>query len=336
MKILVTGSSGFIGFHLTKRLIDLNHDVVGIDMMNNYYSVQLKKDRLNFLNKVSHNRKSFQFYKTNICNRKAVNEIFKNHNFDVVINLAAQAGVRDSILNPKQYLDYNINGFLNIIEESRLHNIKHLVYASTSSVYGLNEDTPYSVKRHADHPIQFYAVTKKTNELMAHTWSSLYDLPTTGLRFFTVYGPWGRPDMALYNFVHNINKGNKINVFNHGHHIRDFTYIDEIIDGIVLSIKNPPKKKNTINELTPDVSKVPYQLFNLGSGKIIKLSKFINIIEENLQKKAKINLLPMQPGDVESTRADISKTRKILGYNPKVFVKEGIEKFVEWYLSYYR
>jgi len=336
MKILVTGSSGFIGFHLTKRLIDLNHDVVGIDMMNNYYSVQLKKDRLNFLNKVSHNRKSFQFYKTNICNRKAVNEIFKNHNFDVVINLAAQAGVRDSILNPKQYLDYNINGFLNIIEESRLHNIKHLVYASTSSVYGLNEDTPYSVKRHADHPIQFYAVTKKTNELMAHTWSSLYDLPTTGLRFFTVYGPWGRPDMALYNFVHNINKGNKINVFNHGHHIRDFTYIDDIIDGIVLSIKNPPKKKNTINELTPDVSKVPYQLFNLGSGKIIKLSKFINIIEENLQKKAKINLLPMQPGDVESTRADISKTRKILGYNPKVFVKEGIEKFVEWYLSYYR
>ena len=335
MKILVTGSSGFIGFHLTKKLINLNHQVVGIDMMNNYYSVQLKKDRLNFLNKVSHNRKSFQFYKANICNKTIMKKIFKEHNFDIVVNLAAQAGVRDSILNPKKYLDYNINGFLNIIEESRLNNVKHVVYASTSSVYGLNEDAPYSVKRHADHPIQFYAVTKKTNELMAHTWSSLFNLPTTGLRFFTVYGPWGRPDMALYNFVDNIKKGKKINVFNHGNHIRDFTYIDDIVDGIVLAINNPPKKNNKIKKLTPDLSSVPYQLFNLGSGKIIKLSKFIEIIEKNLSKKAIKNLLPMQPGDVESTRADIAKTSKVLGYKPKVFVKEGIQKFVDWYLSYY-
>lgn len=332
--ILVTGSSGFIGFNLVIKLLSLNYKVIGVDMMNKYYDINLKNSRLNLLLKKTHNSKNFFFYKFNISNYKKLNQIFLNHNPDYVINLAAQAGVRDSILNPKKYLNYNILGFLNIAELSRKFAVKHLVYASTSSVYGSNSKTPYSEKDSVNHPIQFYAVSKRSNELMAHTWSHLYSLPTTALRFFTVYGPWGRPDMALFKFVNNISKGKKINLFNYGDHIRDFTYIDDIVDGIILSLKKIPKSKKII-DLKNNEYEAPFRILNLGYGKSITLKEFVKLIELYLNKKAMVNYLPLQPGDIYQTTADITQAKKIINYNPKIPPKIGVKRFIEWYKDFY-
>jgi UDP-glucuronate 4-epimerase len=327
-KILITGCAGFIGFHLSNRLLNLGFDVIGIDNINNYYSIKLKKDRLNLLSKY---KNKFTFRKINISDKKNMNSLFKRFKPDIVVNLAAQAGVRDSLSNPEKYLKFNIIGFLNICELSRTYNIERLIYASTSSVYGLNEKLPYSITDNVDHPKQFYAVTKRTNELMAHTWSHLYNLTTVGLRFFTVYGPWGRPDMALYKFVENINKDKHINLFNHGNHFRDFTYIDDVVDGIYRSIfsKLPKNLK-----YRTDISVEPFHLYNIGSGRKTSLRKFLQLIEKNLNKKALINYLPLQPGDVIGTTADIKKTKKELGYNPSIKPEEGIKNFVNWYKEY--
>ena len=332
MRILVTGCVGFIGYNIIKKLIDKNNTVIGIDMINNYYDVNLKKKRLKQIN-LSRNKKNFSFYKFDISDIKKLNTIFLKHKIDIVVNLAAQAGVRDSITNPDIYLRYNINGFLNILELSKKYKVKHLVYASTSSVYGLNTKLPFKESDPTSHPMQFYAVTKKTNEIMAHAWSHLFNLPTTGLRFFTVYGPWGRPDMALYDFVDKIYNGKKINLYNKGNHIRDFTYVSDIVDGIILAISKIPKKSISKN-FKEDSSTAPYQIFNLGSGQKVKLKTFLRIIEKNLNKKAKVNYLGMQPGDVHATIADIRSPNKLIKYKPKVKVKEGIAKFVEWYLDY--
>ena len=332
MNILITGSSGFIGFHLVNKLINLNYNVIGVDMMNSFYDINLKKNRLSLLKK-THIKNKFVFYKINLTNIKKLESIFQKHKIHTVINLAAQAGVRDSISDPHKYLEYNIRGFLNIIELSKKFKIKHFVYASTSSVYGLNKKLPYKESNPTCHPIQFYSVTKKTNELMAHAWSHLFNMPTTGLRFFTVYGPWGRPDMALYNFVENIQNGKKINLYNKGNHIRDFTYVSDIVDGIVLAMKKIPKK-NSKSKLSQDNSSAPYQIFNLGCGKKVKLKEFVAIIEKNLAKKAKINYLNIQAGDVHTTIADISSASKILKYKPKVMIEEGIKNFVKWYIDY--
>lgn len=333
MNVLVTGCSGFIGYHTTKKLINNGFRVIGVDMMNDYYDINLKKNRLLNLKK-KFNKNLFSFYQIDICSNNKINKIFTDNKIDFIVHLAAQAGVRDSIINPHKYLNYNINGFLNILELAVKHKIKHLVYASTSSVYGLNKKFPYNVKDTTDHQIQFYAVSKKTNELMAHTWSHLYQLPTTGLRFFTVYGPWGRPDMALYKFAENIIKNKKIDVYNKGNHIRDFTYVDDIVDGIFLALKKIPNsiKNNNINSSN---SFAPYKIYNLGYGKEIKLSKFIKLIEKYIGKKANIRYLPMQPGDVHKTSADITQTERDLGYNPKFSVDEGIKNFIKWFKEYH-
>ena len=333
MKILITGSSGFIGFHLAKKLLSMGYDIVGVDMMNSYYDLNLKKERLKELKRLTNNTNKFIFFKINIVSKSSLNKIFKNYKFDRVINLAAQAGVRDSLKYPNKYLNYNIKGFLNILELCTQYKIKNLVYASTSSIYDLNKSYPYKESEGADHQMQFYAVTKKTNELMAHTWSHLYSLPTTGLRFFTVYGPWGRPDMALYKFTENIKNGKPINLHNNGDHIRDFTYIDDIVSGVISAMKKIPKK-NSKSNLSQDNSSAPYQIFNLGSGTKVKLKKFVSIIEKNLAKKAKINYLSIQAGDVHATIADISSASKNLKYKPKVMIEEGIKNFVNWYITY--
>lgn len=333
--VLVTGSSGFIGFHVTSKLVELGYQVIGLDMMNSYYDINLKKARLKTLQIKTHNSKLFQFYKIDITNSKSLKKIFIDHLPNYVINLAAQAGVRDSIANPHKYLNYNVKGFLNILEFSKDFGINHLVYASTSSVYGSNSKLPYSELDTVNHPIQFYAVTKRTNELMAHTWSHLYNLPTTGLRFFTVYGPWGRPDMALYRFVKNIDNNKKIDLFNYGNHIRDFTYIDDIVNGVIRAMKNIPKSKPKV-EMYNNSYQAPFRILNLGYGKSIELKEFIRLIEFYLQKKAKVNLLPIQMGDIHETTSDISLSKKTIGYNPKIHPKEGIKRFIEWYKNYHQ
>jgi|TARA_B110000114_G_scaffold185551_1_gene233116 UDP-glucuronate 4-epimerase len=332
MKILITGCSGFIGFHLSKKLMSMGHEIVGIDMMNSYYDVNLKKTRLKHLIEISNN--NFDFFKININSKKNTNSIFNKYKFDRVINLAAQAGVRDSLKYPNKYLNYNIKGFLNILELCTLHKIKHLVFASTSSIYGLNKSYPYKESDAANHQMQFYAVTKKTNELMAHTWSHLYNLPTTGLRFFTVYGPWGRPDMALYKFTENIKNGKPINLHNNGDHIRDFTYVDDIVNGIILAMKKIPKGNPVNTKINSSNSYSPFKIYNLGCGNEVRLTYFISLIEKQLNKKAIINNLPLQPGDVHKTSADITLAQKNLGYNPKTKVEVGIKNFVKWYLDY--
>lgn len=331
-KILITGSSGFIGYHLTKKLITSKKNLVfGIDMMNNYYSKKLKNDRLDILLNIGKKNNNFKFESFNISNKKKLSKVFSKFKPNIIINLAAQAGVRDSIVNPYKYLDYNIKGFMNILELSKNYNISKIIYASTSSIYGTNKP-PFNENSKADNPIQFYAVTKKTNELMAHTWSYLYDIPTIGLRFFTVYGPWGRPDMALYKFVDRISKDKKIDVFNFGDHIRDFTYVEDIINGIIASIKLPKSKIIKIG-LSPNEN-IPSVVFNLGSGKNIPLSTFISIIEKKLGKKAIIDYLPMQRGDVHTSLADLKFSRKNLKYNPRTMPEEGISKFINWYKFY--
>ncbi len=324
-KILITGAAGFIGFHLTKKLMKDNV-IVAIDNINNYYSKSLKYARLNLLgvdsnyNSISENLK---FINLDISKSKLIDKLFDEYKFDYVINLAAQAGVRHSINKPLDYIDSNIKGFLNILEASKKYKIKHLIYASSSSVYGgLNTDL-FSENLNVDKPISIYAASKKANELMAHTYSSLFKLPTTGLRFFTVYGPWGRPDMAYYKFTENIINGKTIEVYNQGNMYRDFTYIDDIVDGIVKSLDFIPKKE------------VPYSIYNIGNNKPIKLNYFIELLEKYTNKKAKINYKEIQKGDLIKTNADINLITNEIGYNPKVTIEDGLKYFVEWYKSYY-
>ena len=339
MKILVTGAAGFIGFHLCERLLQENHEVVGLDNINDYYQVSLKYGRLKelgiiqteaqkFNNQSASTRyESFTFFRTHLEDREFLANLFKKEKFDIVCNLAAQAGVRYSLENPYAYVDSNVVGFINILECCRHNDIKHLLYASSSSVYGENEKTPFSVLDNVDQPISLYAATKKSNELMAYTYSHLFNIPTTGLRFFTVYGPWGRPDMALFLFTKAIDNGESIKVFNEGNMSRDFTYIDDIINGILIVLNNSPKFQ--VND-----SQAPYRLSNIGNGNPESLMDFIEAIENSLGKKAKKELLPMQPGDVPRTWSDVSDLEK-MGYKSSIKINEGIPKFIEWYKSYY-
>ena len=320
MKVLVTGCVGFIGFHLSQKLTSKGYKVIGVDSINNYYGTKIKMDRLKILKQ---NSKKFTFNKGDISNFSFVQKLFKKYKFDQVINLAAQAGVRYSIENPKAYLDSNLVGFFNILECSKKYKVKHLIYASTSSVYGNNSKLPFKESRHADHPIQFYAATKRSNELMAHAFSSLYKLPTTGLRFFTVYGPWGRPDMALFKFTKNILKNKEINVYNDGNHSRSFTYIDDIVDAIDLLLQNYNSKNNF------------YDILNIGGEESVNLMNFIQVIEHKLGLKAKINFMPKQLGDVEKTESDCSKITSLVDYKPKVPIEDGISQFIDWYKDYY-
>ena len=337
MKILVTGAAGFIGFHLTKKLIELGHVVVGLDNINDYYDINLKYARLKelgllreetapFLNESESliHQGNLSFIRMNIEDREELPKLFKKHKFDVVCNLAAQAGVRYSIENPETYIDSNIVGFLNILECCRHHNIKHLLYASSSSVYGANKKVPFATSDNVDHPISLYAATKKSNELMAYTYSHLYNIPTSGLRFFTVYGPWGRPDMAIYLFADAISKEQPIKVFNHGKMQRDFTYIDDIINGISLLLETPPNSEDKAN----------YRLSNIGNGNPQSLGDFIIAIERSFGEEAKKEFLPMQAGDVPQTWADVSDL-EMLGYKSTTEIKEGVKKFVNWFKEYH-
>lgn len=333
-KILVTGAAGFIGFHLSKRLLDGGDAVVGIDNLNDYYDVKLKKARLGILRK----HENFFFTKLDIKNRDRVDTLFEDHLFDVVLHMAAQAGVRYSIENPYAYIDSNIVGFMNILEGCRYKGVQHLVFASSSSVYGANTLMPFSVHHNVDHPISLYAATKKANELMAHVYSSLYKIPCTGLRFFTVYGPWGRPDMALFSFTKSILEGTYIDVFNYGKMKRDFTYIDDIIEGVARIMDRVPAANARWNGKAPDpgTSFAPYKIYNIGNNSPVGLMEFIGAIEKCLGKKAKKNFLPMQPGDVPKTYADIDDLMKAVGFRPSTPIEEGIRKFIDWYKKYYR
>ena len=337
MKILVTGAAGFIGYHTTLQLLARGDEVVGLDNMNNYYDVTLKESRLKNIEN-SKNSSAFTFIKAELSDRNAIEEIFQQHKFNKVINLAAQAGVRYSLENPHAYIDSNIVGFTNILEGCRHNNVEHLVYASSSSVYGANESMPFSVHDNVDHPLSLYAASKKANELMAHTYSNLYSLPTTGLRFFTVYGPWGRPDMALFLFTKAILDGRSIDVFNYGKHRRDFTFIDDIVEGVIRTLDHTaePNEKWQASQPDPATSKSPYRLYNIGSNNPIELMRYIEILEEKLGKVAVKNLLPLQPGDVPATFADVDALVEDVNYKPSTSIEEGIEKFVSWYKEYYK
>jgi UDP-glucuronate 4-epimerase len=349
MKILVTGAAGFIGFHLANTLIKLGHTVVGMDAINDYYDVNLKYNRLHAagINKAniiyntltnSTTQPNYAFVQLKLEDAIHLQQLFTQQQFDVVVNLAAQAGVRYSITNPKAYIDSNIVGYANILECCRHNNIKHLVYASSSSVYGLNESIPFETSDSVDHPISLYAATKKSNELMAHVYSHLYGLPTTGLRFFTVYGPWGRPDMAMYLFTKAIMDGNPIQVFNNGEMERDFTYIDDIVDGICKVINNTATSNTDWDGKKPDPSssKAPYKIYNIGNSQPVKLTAFIDAIENKLNKKAQRNLMPMQPGDVHKTFANVQDLKNNVGYQPKTSITQGVNNFIDWYISYYK
>lgn len=334
MKILITGTAGFIGAALATRLLERGDEVIGIDNVNDYYDVKLKLARLENLNK--HN--NFSEIRANLEDRAAIAEIFMQHRPARVVNLAAQAGVRYSIQNPYAYIDSNIVGFMNILEGCRHHDVEHLVYASSSSVYGANTRMPFSVHDTVDHPISLYAASKKANELMAHTYSHLYQLPTTGLRFFTVYGPWGRPDMALFIFTKNILEGKPIDVFNFGKCQRDFTYIDDIIEGVIRSLDRIAEPNPDWSGDNPDAanSLAPYRLYNIGNNNPVELMYMIEILEDLLGKKAEMNLLPLQPGDVPATYADIDDLIRDTGFKPTTSIEVGLAKFVEWYQAYYQ
>lgn len=333
MNILVTGAAGFIGFHLCRRLLDEGHSVVGIDNLNSYYSVTLKKDRLVLLM----DKPNFTFSSIDIVNKPNLQELFLQYRFSHVVNLAAQAGVRYSIENPSSYIQSNLVGFGNILECCRHTEVEHLVFASSSSVYGLNTLMPFSVHQGTNHPISLYGASKKANELMAHAYSHLYNLPSTGLRFFTVYGPWGRPDMALFLFTKAILSGEPISVFNEGRMRRDFTYIDDIIEGVIRVMKKTPEINENWNSHSsdPSSSKAPWKIYNIGNNNTIQLSEFIEVLEVELGKKAIKEYLPMQPGDVEATWADIDDLRHDVNFSPNTPVEYGIKKFIEWYKSYY-
>ena len=334
MKILVTGSAGFIGSRLSTKLLDRGDKVLGIDNHNDYYDPKIKDDRIKLLQ----NYKNYKHYKVDITDRINLDKIFKDILPDKVINLAAQAGVRYSIENPLAYINSNIVGFANILENCRQHKVKHLVYASTSSVYGANTKMPFSEHDSVNHPLSVYAASKKSNELMSHTYSYLYNLPTTGLRFFTVYGPWGRPDMALFKFTKNILEEKFIDVFNHGKHTRDFTYIDDIVEGVIKSIDIPASINTDWNSDLPDPasSKAPWRVYNIGNNKPVQLMDYINALEKALGKKAKINFLPLQPGDVPDTYANVDNLNKKFNYKPSTSVNEGVSNFVKWYKNYYK
>lgn len=335
MKVLITGAAGFIGFHLIKVLLkneslDEDYFVVGIDNLNDYYDVGLKQERLQILSELPA-AKAFNFIELDLADRNAMSALFSKYSFDIVINLGAQAGVRYSIENPHAYIDSNVVGFMNILEGCRHTKVKHLIYASSSSVYGMNVQQPFSTKDNVDFPISLYAATKKSNELMAHSYSHLYNIPTTGLRFFTVYGPYGRPDMAYFSFTKKILAGEPINVFNNGIMQRDFTYIDDITQGVMRIIEKPPSPQTS--PIT--TANAPYKLYNIGNNQPITLRRFITAIESACGKKAKENLLPMQAGDVPITYADIDELVEDIGFRPKTNIEEGIEKFVNWYRAYY-
>ena len=332
-KILVTGSIGFIGFHLCKKLLDEGHEVYGIDNINDYYDIDLKLARKKTLANYAAQldvKKKYNFKKIDISNKKDLFTLFKKCNFDIVVNLAAQAGVRYSIDNPQSYVESNLVGFVNIVECCREFKIKHLVFASSSSVYGMNKDQPFKIQDKTDFPISLYAATKKSNELLAFSYSHLYKIPTTGLRFFTVYGPFGRPDMAYFKFTKSIIEDKPIDIYNNGNMKRDFTYIDDIIDGMLSVLDKPPKS----NQFDLTLSDAPFRVLNIGNNKPISLEEFIECIEKALSKKAIKNELPMQPGDVPVTYANIDEINKEFGFNPKTNINHGIQKFVDWYVEY--
>lgn len=338
MKILVTGAAGFIGYHVARRLIERGDSVVGFDVVNAYYDPALKEARLAQLDEVGRTQGAdYRFVRTDLADRGAVETLFAETRFDRVIHLAAQAGVRYSLEDPHSYVQSNLVGFTNILEACRHGSVAHLTYASTSSVYGGNTKMPFSEHHGVDHPLQFYAATKRANELMAHSYSHLFGLPTTGLRFFTVYGPWGRPDMALFKFTRNILAGEPIDVFNHGNHTRDFTYIDDIVEGVIRASDTPSASDPSWNAATPDpaTSSAPFRLFNIGNSDPVKLSDYIDELEDALGKKAIRNLLPLQPGDVPDTFSDTTELTKATGYAPSTSVREGVARFVKWYREFY-
>lgn len=334
MKILVTGAAGFIGFHLSRKLLSLGHEVVGLDNLNDYYSVDIKLSRLAMLK----DQPGFKFAQLDLADNDGVAKLFREEKFNRVVNLAAQAGVRYSIENPRAYIDSNVVGFLNIIEGCRHNEVEHLAYASSSSVYGLNTNMPFSVHNNVDHPISLYAATKKSNELMAHTYSHLYGLPTTGLRFFTVYGPWGRPDMALFLFTKAIIAGEPIQVFNHGKMRRDFTYIDDIVEGVVRVVMHPAEPNPAWSGDAPDpaTSPSPFRLYNIGNNNVVELSRYIEVLEECLGKKAIKEYLPLQMGDVPATIANVDDLARDLGFKPNTSIEDGISRFVAWYRDYFK
>ncbi len=334
MKVLVTGAAGFIGSHVSHILLDRGDTVVGLDNINDYYDVNLKLARLARLEA----KPNFSIVKFDLADRAAMEALFEKEKFDKVVHLAAQAGVRYSIENPHIYVESNITGFLHILEGCRHHNVQHLVYASTSSVYGANEAMPFSEHNSANHPLTLYAATKKANELMAHSYSNLFNMPTTGLRFFTVYGPWGRPDMALFLFAKNIIEGKPINVFNHGNHTRDFTFVDDIANGVVAALDHNAQPNLNWDGMNPDpaTSKAPWRVYNIGNNQPVKLMSYIEVLEECLGKKAELNLLPLQAGDVPDTFANADNLINDVGYKPAMPVEEGVRRFVEWYREYYK
>ncbi len=334
MKLLVTGAAGFIGMHTAKALLEHGHEVVGLDNLNSYYDPGLKTSRLELLQGFER----FRFARIDITDRDAMYALFAQEQFQRVVHLAAQAGVRYSIQNPQIYVDSNINGFLQVIEGCRRHGVEHLVYASTSSVYGANTRMPFSEVQCVDHPLTLYAATKKANELMAHSYSSLYGLPTTGLRFFTVYGPWGRPDMALFLFTKNILAGKPIDVYYEGQHRRDFTYIDDVVRGVVATVDHPAQPDPEWNSDDPDPSSscAPYKIYNIGNQRPVTLLRFIEVLERCLGRTAIKNLMPMQLGDVPDTAADVEALARDVDYRPSTELEEGVGRFVEWYLEYYQ
>ncbi|KIH71422.1 NAD-dependent epimerase [Salinicoccus roseus] len=332
MKILVTGTAGFIGSHIAKRLVNEDYEVIGIDNINDYYDVKLKKDRLSYLleNKVRN-------YEINLEDTERVLDIFKREKPDVVINLAAQAGVRYSLENPHAYITSNVNGFLNILEGCRYYDVKNLIYASSSSVYGANTSKPFSTSDNIDHPLSLYAATKKSNELMAHTYSHLYNLPTTGLRFFTVYGPWGRPDMALFKFTKAIVNNEAIDVYNHGNMMRDFTYVDDIVESIKRLVEKPAQSNSEWSGSAPDPSSsyAPYKVYNIGNNSPVRLMEFVEAIENKLGKTAEKNYMDLQPGDVPETYANVEDLFRDIDFKPETDIQKGVNNFIDWYLNYY-
>ena len=333
MKVLITGTAGFIGNASALRLLQRGDEVVGVDSVNDYYDPMLKESRLQRVQ--DHAR--FVEERVNIADREAMERVFRQHGPQRVVNLAAQAGVRYSLENPHAYVDSNLVGFTNILEGCRHNRVEHLVYASSSSVYGANTEMPFSVHHNVDHPLSLYAASKKANELMAHTYSHLYGLPTTGLRFFTVYGPWGRPDMALFIFTRKLLAEEPIDVFNYGNHRRDFTYIDDIVEDVVRTLDNPaaPNPQWSSGEPDPGTSAAPYRVYNIGAHRPVELMRYIEVLEQNLGKKAQKNLLPMQPGDVPATYADVADLKADVGYEPTTPIEEGVTNFVDWYLEYF-
>ncbi|OFO53549.1 NAD-dependent epimerase [Nosocomiicoccus sp. HMSC059G07] len=332
MKVLITGTAGFIGSHLAKKLIEKGHSIVGVDNINDYYDPQLKEDRLKTIDENYHT-----FYKLNLEDYDELTEVFRKEQPDIVINLAAQAGVRYSLENPRAYIDSNIVGFMNVLECCRHFDVNHLIYASSSSVYGANTSKPFSTSDNVDHPLSLYAATKKSNELMAHTYSHLYNIPTTGLRFFTVYGPWGRPDMALFKFTKSIIEGKEIDVYNHGNMMRDFTYVDDIVEAISRLVERPARPNNEWDGNNPDPgsSYAPYKVYNIGNNSPVRLMEFIEAIENKLDIEAKKNYMDLQPGDVPETYANVEDLFRDIDFKPETNIQDGVNNFVDWYIDYY-